>query len=277
MSLTPHTDGAHRSGDENVTESAPLAPQRRALILDIVRRDGAVRVAELVEQLGVSDMTIRRDLDVLARSGALSKVHGGAIRASVTTGEEPAFETKAGLESQAKAAVAEAASALVEPGSVVAISGGTTAYAVATRLRDVPGLTVVTNSLPVAELLRPTGAELGSPERTLLLTGGSPTKSASLVGPLADQAIRSLQVDLLIIGAHGISERAGATTPNLAEAQTNRALIDCATQVAVVADHTKWGVVGLSRFITLPEIDYFVSDDGLDAQARGVLSDAVGG
>ncbi|MFD9532045.1 DeoR/GlpR family DNA-binding transcription regulator [Streptomyces sp. NPDC060010] len=259
-----------------MTEAARLAPQRRALILDIVRRDGAVRVTELVEQLGVSDMTIRRDLDVLDRSGALSKVHGGAIRSSVTTGDEPAFETKAGLESQAKAAVAEAASALVKPGSVVAISGGTTSYAVASRLRDVPGLTVVTNSLPVAELLRPTGAELGSPERTLLLTGGSPTKSASLVGPLADQAIRSLQVDLLIIGAHGISERAGATTPNLAEAQTNRALIDCATQVAVVADHTKWGVVGLSRFITLPEIDYFISDDGLDAQARTILSDSVG-
>ncbi|MFE5541210.1 DeoR/GlpR family DNA-binding transcription regulator [Streptomyces sp. NPDC056492] len=258
-----------------MAEAARLAPQRRALILDIVRRDGAVRVADLVEQLGVSDMTVRRDLDVLARSGSLSKVHGGAIRASDTTGDEPPFETKAGLESRAKAAVAEAASALVKPGSVVAISGGTTSYAVAARLRDVPGLTVVTNSLPVAELLRPRGAEPGAGP-TLLLTGGAPTKSASLVGPLADQAIRTLQVDLLVIGAHGVSERAGATTPNLAEAQTNRALIDCATQVAVVADHTKWGVVGLSRFIALSEIDYFVSDDGLDAEARGVLSDSVG-
>ncbi|MFG2748330.1 DeoR/GlpR family DNA-binding transcription regulator [Streptomyces xanthophaeus] len=260
-----------------MTDAARLAPQRRALILDIVRRDGAVRVAELVEQLGVSDMTIRRDLDVLARGGSLSKVHGGAIRASVTTGDEPPFETKAGLESRAKAAVAEAAAALVKPGSVVAISGGTTSYAVASRLRDVPGLTVVTNSLPVAELLRPTGAEeAGSTGRTLLLTGGTPTKSASLVGPLADQAIRSLQVDLLFIGAHGVSERAGATTPNLAEAETNRALIASATQVAVVADHTKWGVVGLSQFITLSDIDYFVSDDGLADQARSVLADVVG-
>ncbi|GAA3062845.1 hypothetical protein GCM10020254_03450 [Streptomyces goshikiensis] len=172
--------------------------------------------------------------------------------------------------------MAEAASALVKPGSVVAVSGGSTSYAVAARLRYVPGLTVVTNSLPVAQLLRPTGAEPGPAGPTLLLTGGTPTKSASLVGPLADQAIRSLQVDLLIIGAHGVSERAGATTPNLAEAQTNRALIDCATQVAVVADHTKWGVVGLSRFIALSEIDYFVSDDGLDSEACSVLRDSVG-
>ncbi|MFJ7272306.1 DeoR/GlpR family DNA-binding transcription regulator [Streptomyces sp. NPDC099050] len=259
-----------------MTEIARLAPQRRALILDIVRRDGAVRVAELVEQLGVSDMTIRRDLDVLARGGSLSKVHGGAIKASMTTGDEPPFETKAGLESTAKAAVAEAAAALVKPGSVVALSGGTTSYAVATRLLDVPGLTVVTNSLPIAELMRPHGAESPSTGRTLLLTGGSPTKSASLVGPLADQAISSLQVDLLIIGAHGVSERAGATTPNLAEAQTNRALIASATQVALVADHTKWGVVGLSQFISLSDIDYYVSDDGLDDQARSALSEAVG-
>ncbi|MEU8466078.1 DeoR/GlpR family DNA-binding transcription regulator [Streptomyces sp. NPDC029003] len=259
-----------------MTEAARLAPQRRALILDIVRRDGAVRVAELVERLGVSDMTIRRDLDVLARGGSLAKVHGGAIRSTGTTGDEPSFETKAGLESRAKAAVAEAAAALVKPGSVVAISGGTTAYAVATRLLDVAGLTVVTNSLPVAELLRKAGAEHGPEGHTVLLTGGSPTKSASLVGPLADQAIRSLQVDLLIIGAHGVTERAGATTPNLAEAQTNRALIASAAQVAVVADHTKWGVVGLSQFIALPDIDYFVSDSELDAQARAVLGDAVG-
>ncbi len=96
------------------------------------------------------------------------------------------------------------------------------------------------------------------------------------MGPLADQAIRSLQVDLVIIGAHGVSERAGATTPNLAEAETNRALISSAGRLAVVADHSKWGVVGLSRFAALSEIDYFVSDDGLAPKARSVLEDHVG-
>lgn len=174
---------------------------------------GAVRVAALVEQLGVSDMTIRRDLDVLARAGSVEKVHGGAVSTSGTTCDEPGFETKSTLKSAAKAAVAEAAAQLVQPGSVVAISGGTTTYAVAHRLRDIANLTVVTNSLPVAELLRSFGTEDGSAAPTLLVTGGAPTKSASLVGPLADQAIRSLQVDLVIVGAHGVSERAGVTTP----------------------------------------------------------------
>ncbi|MFD6183056.1 DeoR family transcriptional regulator, partial [Streptomyces goshikiensis] len=116
-----------------MTESAPLAAQRREVILDTVRRKGAVRVAALVEQLGVSDMTIRRDLDVLARAGAVEKVHGGAVSTSGTTGDEPGFETKSTLQSAAKAAVAEAAAQLVQPGSVVAISGGTTTYAVAHR------------------------------------------------------------------------------------------------------------------------------------------------
>ncbi|MEU8885469.1 DeoR/GlpR family DNA-binding transcription regulator [Streptomyces hydrogenans] len=254
-----------------------LALQRRAVILDLLRRDGAVRVTQLVERLGVSDMTVRRDLEALARTGTLEKVHGGAVAtSSSTTGEEPGFEAKAGLESTAKAAVAGAAAALVKPGSVVAVSGGTTAFAVASRLRYVPGLTVVTNSLPVAELLRGFADEPDAGAPAVLLTGGAPTRSAALVGPLADQTIRSLQVDLLIMGAHGVSERAGVTSPNLAEAQTNRALIESAARLAVVADHSKWGVVGLSRFAALSEIDYFVADDALGEDARAVLTRETG-
>ncbi len=108
------------------------------------------------------------------------------------------------------------------------------------------------------------------------MTGGTPTRSAALVGALADQTISSLHVDLLILGVHGVSEHAGLTTPNLAEAQTNRALIASARRMVVVADHTKWGVVGLSSFASLGQVDCFVTDDGLPAAARKVLADAVG-
>ncbi|MEU1509628.1 DeoR/GlpR family DNA-binding transcription regulator [Kitasatospora sp. NPDC005748] len=255
-----------------------LAQQRRALILEYVRRDGAVRVADLVEELGVSDMTIRRDLDALARSGGVEKVHGGAVAVTgpTATTDEPGFEAKSTRESAAKAALADAAAALVEPGTVVALSAGTTSFAVASRLLTVPRLTVVTNSLPVAELLRTARRELGDAAPTLLVTGGSPTRSAALVGPLADQAIRSLHMDLLILGTHGVSEQAGLTTPNLAEAETNRALVAAARRVAVVADHTKWGVVALSSFATLADVDCFVTDDGISGQARAVLADTVG-
>ncbi|RPE28554.1 DeoR/GlpR family DNA-binding transcription regulator [Kitasatospora cineracea] len=258
-----------------MADPALLGPQRRALILELVRRTGAVRVADLVEQFGVSDMTIRRDLDELVRAGEVEKIYGGAVT-SAARAEEPGFEAKTQRESAAKAALADAAAALVEPGSVVAVSAGTTAHAVAGRLLDVRGLTIVTNSLPVADLLREHAAKNPGSGPTLLLTGGTPTPSAALVGPLADQAIRSLHVDILLIGAHGVSERAGLTTPNLAEAQTNRALISSARRVVAVADHSKWGVVGLSAFAALDELDCFVTDSGLDAPARTVLGEQVG-
>ncbi|MFE9633568.1 DeoR/GlpR family DNA-binding transcription regulator [Streptomyces sp. NPDC006463] len=257
-------------------QAAQLAHQRRALILDAVRRDGAVRVADLVGQLGVSDMTIRRDLDALARRGAVEKVYGGAVAAAGASGHEPGFDAKADLEGAAKAAIAETAAALVEPGSVVAVSGGTTAHAVAARLLGVPRLTIVTNSLPVAELVREAGRDPAAGAPALLLTGGSPTPSAALVGPLADLAIGSLHVDLLVLGAHGVTEEAGLTTPNLMEAQTNRALVASARRVAVVVDHSKWGVVGLSGFAALDQADWFVTDAAMPAAARAVLADTVG-
>ncbi|MEE1822299.1 DeoR/GlpR family DNA-binding transcription regulator [Streptomyces sp. BE20] len=257
-----------------VEDTGLLAPQRRALILDRVRRDGAVRVAELADRFGVSDMTVRRDLEALARTGAIEKTYGGAVVSTLV--EEPDFEAKSQLEPSAKEALASAAAALVEPGSVVAVGAGTTAFAVARQLLDIPGLTLVTNSLPVADLVR-TAAENGNGNApVLLLTGGTPTPSAALVGPLADQAIRSLHVDVLIMGAHGVSERAGLTTPNLAEAQTNRTLIASARRVVVVADHSKWDVVGLSAFATLPEIDCFVTDRALAPAAQLVLNETTG-
>ncbi|MEV8532486.1 DeoR/GlpR family DNA-binding transcription regulator [Streptomyces sp. NPDC051211] len=254
-----------------------LAQQRRAFILETVRRDGAVRVADLVDRLGVSDMTVRRDLDALAARGLLEKVYGGAVAAPGARGEEPGFDAKASLAGPAKAAIAEAAAGLVEPGSVVAVSAGTTACAVAARLLEIPRLTVLTNSLPVADLVRAAARDRGEAEApALLLTGGSPTPSAALVGPLADLVISSLHVDLLVLGVHGVSEGAGLTTPNLAEAQTNRALVAAARRVVVVADHTKWGVVGLSSFAPLDRIDCFVTDSGMPRPAREALADTVG-
>ncbi|MFJ4680370.1 DeoR/GlpR family DNA-binding transcription regulator [Kitasatospora sp. NPDC088783] len=258
-----------------VADQGLLAPQRRALIMESVSRHGAVRVVELAARMGVSGMTVRRDLDALAREGVLEKVHGGAVALTGARTDEPGFEAKSALESRAKAAIADAAAALVQPGSVIALSGGTTTHAVAERLLAVPRLTVVTNSLAVAGLLADAAARRAA-SPVLLLTGGTPTRSAALVGAIADQVLASLHVDLAILGAHGVSERVGLTSPNLAEAQTNRALVASARRVAVVADHTKWGTVGLSGFARLDEVDCFVTDDGLPAPARAVLAEAVG-
>ncbi|MGW1895433.1 DeoR/GlpR family DNA-binding transcription regulator [Streptomyces sp. NPDC002004] len=252
-----------------------LAEQRRALILDEVRRRGGVRVNELTRKLGVSDMTVRRDLDALARQGVLEKVHGGAVPVLEASTHEPGFEAKSGLELTAKEEIAKAAAALVAPGSAIALSGGTTTYALAHHLVDVPDLTVVTNSVRVADVFH--SAQRSSGQRqgaaTVVLTGGVRTPSDSLVGPVADQAIAGLHFDLLFLGVHGISVEAGLSTPNLAEAETNRRLVQSARRVVVVADHTKWGTVGLSTFAALGQVDTLVTDAGLPTGARTEISE----
>ncbi len=148
-----------------MADQSLLAPQRQALILEAIRRAGAVRVAELVDRFGVSDMTIRRDLDALVRQGTVQKVHGGAVAVGAASTDEPGFDVKSELEESTKAALADAAAQLVEPGSVVALSAGTTTYAVASRLLDVPQLTVVTNSLPIADSSGQPNATGGRPSR----------------------------------------------------------------------------------------------------------------
>ncbi|MEW2403771.1 DeoR/GlpR family DNA-binding transcription regulator [Streptomyces sp. NPDC046862] len=252
-----------------------LAEQRRALILDEVRRRGGVRVNELTRKLGVSDMTVRRDLDALARQGAVEKVHGGAVPVAEASTHEPGFEAKSGLELTAKEDIARAAAELVAPGTAIALSGGTTTFALAHRLLDVPDLTVVTNSVRVADVFhvsqRSSGQRQGA--ATVVLTGGVRTPSDSLVGPVADQAIAALHFDVLFLGVHGISVEAGLSTPNLAEAETNRRLVQSARRVVVVADHTKWGTVGLSSFGSLDQVDTLVTDAGLPAGARAEISE----
>ncbi|MFJ8843296.1 DeoR/GlpR family DNA-binding transcription regulator [Streptomyces cyaneofuscatus] len=259
-----------------------LAEQRRALILDEVRRRGGVRVNELTRRLNVSDMTIRRDLDALARQGVIEKVHGGAVPVVEASTHEPGFEVKSALELSAKEDIARTAAAMAQPGSAIALSGGTTTYALARHLLDVPDLTVVTNSVRVADVFHdaqrpPAGRGARPGTATVVLTGGVRTPSDSLVGPVADRAIDSLHFDLLFLGVHGISAEAGLSTPNLAEAETNRRFIRSARRVVVVADHTKWGTVGLSSFATLDEVDTFVTDAGLAPGAREEIGEHLPG
>ncbi|MFI0822611.1 DeoR/GlpR family DNA-binding transcription regulator [Streptomyces sp. NPDC021098] len=257
-----------------------LAEQRRALILDEVRRRGGVRVNELTRKLNVSDMTVRRDLDALARLGVVEKVHGGAVPVAEASTYEPGFEAKSGLELTAKEDIAKAAAAMVTPGTAIGLAGGTTAFALAQQLLEVPDLTVVTNSVRVADVFytaQRSAALGGAAPRpgaaTVVLTGGVRTPSDTLVGPVADAAVRSLHFDVLFLGVHGISVEAGLSTPNLAEAETNRHFVRSARRVVVVADHTKWGTVGLSSFASLDQVDALVTDPGLPAGAREEIAE----
>ncbi len=240
-----------------------LARQRHDLILDAVRRQGSVRVRELAELLNVSDMTVRRDLDLLAGRNLVDKVHGGATRVGNQSSNEPGFEAKQRRQQHEKDRIAAAAAALVAPGSAIGLTAGTTTWAMAKYLIDVPNLTVVTNSSSVAHVLH----SASRPDRTVVLTGGIRTPSDALVGPIALGALSRLHVDVIFMGVHGMDASIGFSTPNIAEAELNVAFLKSAQRSIVVADHTKWGVRGLAQIAPLEVADLVISDQELPSSA----------
>jgi len=247
-----------------------LAQQRRRRILAELRRTGAVKVADLTTTLGVSEMTIRRDLEQLESEGLAEKVHGGAVIGGSST-FEPGFAVKSELAGSAKQAIATKAASLVRPGSAIALSAGTTTWSMARLVAQVAELTVVTNSPIVADAV-----QTENPQVTVILTGGVRTPSDALVGPIADRSISGMHVDQLFLGVHGIDRQAGFTTPNLAEAKTNQALISAAREVVVIADSTKWGVVGFADIAPLSVADTVITDTALPARAASELREQVG-
>jgi len=220
-----------------------LARHRQSLILQSVRNDGSARVSDLTQQLGVSDMTIRRDLEVLAKDGLVEKVHGGAVLPGSHGGHEPGFEDKLVLERPEKTSIARTAAG------------------------------IVTNSLRVANLF---GGNRTPDVASVVLTGGMRTASDALVGPVADLTIASLHFDTLFLGCTGLDPEVGLSTPNLAEAETNRALIKVARRVVVLADHTKWGVVSLASFAPVEKVNVLVTDVLLPSDAHAALDGRVG-
>ncbi|MEU2202144.1 DeoR/GlpR family DNA-binding transcription regulator [Isoptericola sp. NPDC019482] len=254
-----------------------LVAERRSRIVAEVRRRGAASVTELAQELGVSAMTVRRDIEALADAGELDRVRGGATtRGDAGAVQEHGFASRVQLQVGAKRAIARRAAQLVEPGMAVGLSGGTTAWVLAQELRGVPDLTVVTNSLPVAEVFRRPDRADEPYTQSVVLTGGVRTPSDALVGPVAVRSLEHLHLDVAFLGVHGVDLHAGLTTPNLLEAETDRALLAAGQDAVVLADHTKWGVVGLTTIVDLHEVEHLVTDDGLDDDARELLEAHVG-
>jgi DeoR/GlpR family transcriptional regulator of sugar metabolism len=256
----------------DTTTARAFARQRHEVIVAEVRRRGSARVNELAVLLGVSDMTVRRDLDLLDDAGLLSKVHGGARQRDEHSTDEPGFEAKSLRNMVDKQAIARLAAGRVTPGSAIGVTAGTTTWQLAHHLVDIADLTVVTNSVHVADVLH----HHTRADRTVLLTGGVRTPSDALVGPVAVATLGTLHLDMVFMGVHGISERAGFTTPNLLEAETNRAFVGSTEHLVVLADHTKWNVTGLSSIAPLSNAEAVISDRGMPQPARRILEQAVG-
>ena len=245
-----------------------LAAQRQSLIVQEVSQLGAAKVSELAMLLSVSEMTVRRDIDALAEQGLLDKVHGGATALlEPSSVVEPPFKTKSLREQVLKNAIAAEAAALVKPGASIALMGGSTVFMMAKYLKDVPRLTIVTNSLPVSDFFQ----REGRADQTIILAGGMRTPTDSFVGEITVSVFDRLNVDIAFLGTHGMDPRGGFSSPNLLESETNRAVQGRAKEVVVLADHTKWGAVGFSTFADLADADILITDDGLGTVALDLV------
>jgi DeoR/GlpR family transcriptional regulator of sugar metabolism len=229
--------------------------ERRGRLLDLIRVRGFAALEELVRELGVSESTVRRDLDALEEQGAAKRTHGGVLYA----GGMPRlaeFDERQPANWAAKRAIASRAAEIIGDGETVLLDGGTTTYEVA-RLLVGRSLQVVTNSLPVANLF-------ASESRSdLVLLGGyvSPRTGVCL-GPYANELLGRLHVTTTVLSAAGIDDQ-GLFNAHLLLAETEQAMLRAAGRVIVVADSSKFGRKSLTLVAPLGDIDAFVSDDGL--------------
>ena len=250
-----------------------ISSQRQHLILSRLRTRGAVRITALSKELGVSAMTVRRDIADLADKGLLKRVHGGAVTTSALL-SEPLFSVKSQMDIGSKDAIAREAVKFVAPGDVIAIGGGTTAYVFAQHLLEseqASGITILTNSIPVAELVQ----ALESKNVEVIVTGGVITRSNSLVGPIADKVVESLRVNTVFLGTHSVSIPRGFLMPNSLEAATDMALMEIADRTIILTDHTKWSSTSLSLFARFNQVDVVITDDGLDQDSAMKTKDLV--
>jgi DeoR/GlpR family transcriptional regulator of sugar metabolism len=258
-------DHPHRSFNQNGWDVG--SQQRQKEILDVLQRDGRVEVVTLAEQLGISVITIRRDLDHLAGVGALRRVRGGAVTA-VLRGEGLPFEVRAVDESALKARLAQAAVDLIVDGEAVAVDSGTTGAAASVTLA---GRRVTAMPFSVQGI----AALAASSTVTLLLPGGSVRMpEGTIVGPLAQQTLAGLRFDTTILTCCAAAPAVGVTAYDLEDAAVKRALHSAAERTILIAEGAKFTRSALAVVCALDEIDVLVTDDSAPAEALARLNDA---
>jgi DeoR family transcriptional regulator, aga operon transcriptional repressor len=248
-------------------ERAPqmLIEERRQYILALAQQHGRVLVEELSESLGISRITIRKDLDYLQAKGALQRTHGGALLPGSGALADPSLREKEGRHSQEKQRISVAAVNLVQEGQCVLLDSGTTTTAIARALKKFSQLTIITNAVNIA-------AELSGTDFEVLLTGGSLRKNSfSLVGPLAEDMLHDMHADILFLGVDGFDMEVGLTTPNLMESRVNRAMVKAASMVVAVCDSTKFNRRSLSKIVDATAIHHVITDRDLPKETAEAL------
>lgn len=243
---------------------------RREEILRLLYQHQRLRVAELSETLGVSEVTVRRYLAQLAEDGKVRRYHGWAALASEAAAERP-FRERAEQATEEKERIARHAASMVPDGATVMLSGGTTTARIVRHLRDRTGLTIITSALNIA-------AEVVEWESCRLIVCGGLVREGSyqMIGPAAVNTIRQLTADFAFIGVDGITTRHGLTTSDIFEAEVDAAMIRAARHAVVVADSRKLGRTSVAVIGSVTEIETLITDQNAslhvcrDLEDRGV-------
>jgi DeoR/GlpR family transcriptional regulator of sugar metabolism len=247
--------------------SGRIIAQRQQKILEFLEERGEARVAELSEGLGVSEITIRRDLDLFFDNGLIERFHGGA-RLVAKSVKESKFEVKGSLHAEEKEAIGKRAAELIADGQTIFVNAGSTTLCLLRRLAD-RHLRVITNNAAA-----PSVAE--DSEMELILAGGEYRHtSRSLFGDLAVATISQIHANACVLGTNGISVKHGLTTSVYPEAAINRLMVDrCNGKVIVVADGSKVGAVSNFTSLPLSSVDVFVTDASADPAELRAISEA---
>jgi DeoR/GlpR family transcriptional regulator of sugar metabolism len=252
---------------DSLEKADMLAETRRRTLLELIARQGFATLDELVKALGVSESTVRRDLESLDLAGAIKRTHGGAVYSGEVRAM-PALEDRAASSHEEKVAIGQATAALIEDGESILLDGGTTTLEVARALAG-RSLQVVTNSLPIAQTLA------SSKSIDLIMIGGYVyPRTGVALGPLAIATMQNIRVRKAILGAGGVVAE-GIYNSNLLLVETERQMMSCGQEVVIVADRTKFGRLALARLCGLDEVHRLVTDAELPAEYRELL-DAAG-
>ncbi len=233
--------------------------ERLREIMRLLEKENRVLINDLCKIFNTTSVTIRKDLDLLENQGILKRTHGGAIL------HKPLFrglalDEKEKLNSQEKMQIANEAVKLINEGDVIILDSGSTTTYLAKKMKNLKGITVITNALNIA-------LELADSELEVILTGGALQKNSStLIGPLADEVLGKISADKLFHGVDGIDYDLGLTTPNITEAKTSRVMMQRAGQNILLVDSSKFGRRSLGVICQMKEIDKIITTKKMDKQ-----------
>ena len=241
--------------------------ERRKLIIELLREQGSVVVADLAKRFDISEVSIRTDLRILEEQNLLVRFHGGAGLPSVqpVAQEEAVLDDRYLLSPDPKTAIAKAAVSLIKEGDTIILDSGSTTMMIAVELLKVKNITVITNNLPAAFMLS------DSPDITLVVCGGYVRhKTRSMHGSMTENSLKGIRADIMFVGADGVDPKVGLTTFNEGYSISD-VMAKTSTKVVCVVDSTKFNRSGFNLVLPMDRIHLLITDNKIPAATRTEL------